>query len=169
MSFIDFSKIEDTDDFGQLSPGTYKVIVESSEYKQTKSGTGHYMAVTFACQDPHVSGRKVWENFNLQNASVQAQKIGQGQFKRFCAAIGITGALKSPDDFNRQAQGKLLWLELTTYKDDRDQTRTKVMKYISKQEAQGLQTGQNGTAPAPQRPATSGSPTLDEIPFSRME
>ena len=159
MVFFDPSKIEDTDDFGQLQPGTYKVIVESSEYKATKAGTGHYMAVTFACQDPAVAGRKVWENFNIQNASEKAQKIGLGQFKRFCAAIGITGALKSADDFNRQAQGKLLWLELTTYKDDRDQTRTKVLKYISKQEAAA-------SPPAPQRPATSGSPTLDEIPFA---
>ncbi len=160
MVFIDFSKIEDTDDFGQIPPGTYKVIVEAAEYKATKAGNGHYMAVTFACQDPAVSGRKVWENFNLQNASEKAQKIGLGQFKRFCAAIGITGALKSPDDFNKQALGKLLWLELTTYKDDRDQTRTKVLKYISKQEA---------SASPPSQPAakTASAPTpdLDSIPF----
>lgn len=131
MSFFDPAKIDDTE-FELLPNGTYKVLVDSCAYKPTKLGTGHYMAVTFSCQDPKFMGRKIFGNYNMQNPSEQAQKIGLAQFKKLCTAIGITQALKSPDEFSAKAVNKLLWLDVVGYEDDGGKNRLKIMKYIAK-------------------------------------
>lgn len=160
MSFFDPSQV-DADEFEQLPNGTYKVIIDSTVYKATKAGTGHYMAVTFSVQGAEFQGRKIFENYNIQNASEQAQKIGQAQFKRLCTAIGIVQALKSPDEFSAKAVNKLLFLEVVQYEDDRGQRRLKVLKYVNKQDASPT----GAAKPKAKAPPAATEEDMDSIPF----
>jgi len=89
MAFFKFSK-EDVDEqqgFELLPAAKYIAVITDSEWKETKDGNGHYLALTFEIIGPEFAGRKVFENFNLDNVNDQASKIAARQFRDLCDAI----------------------------------------------------------------------------------
>jgi hypothetical protein len=69
-----------------LPEGEYHCNVFDSDYKPTKNGNGHYVAVTFEVLDGPHSGRRIFSNYNLDNPNPRAAEIGQQQFARLCLA-----------------------------------------------------------------------------------
>lgn len=88
--------IEDRDvapvsmDFDPLPPGKYKAVVTNSEVKPTSSG-GLMLKCEWAILDKDYSRRKVWNQFNIVNASEKAQQIGRGQLSALAKACGKIG------------------------------------------------------------------------------
>ena len=70
-----------------LPEGEYLVNIMDSDYKATKSGTGHYVSVQFEVTDGPHEGRYLWANYNIDSPSAQAQEIGEQQFARLCLAV----------------------------------------------------------------------------------
>lgn len=77
-------------DYDPLPPGRYKAEVVKSEIKITKSG-GQMLACEWNILDPEYTGRKIWSNFNIVNASEKAQQIGRGQLSALSQACGYVG------------------------------------------------------------------------------
>lgn len=78
-------------DYAELPNGIYKLEVEVSEVKETSNGKGTILKVTNVVVEPEdYKGRKLFNNYNLENESAQAQEIGQKQFAALCRAIGVT-------------------------------------------------------------------------------
>ena len=77
-------------DFDPLPAGKYKAQVTNSEVKSTQTG-GLMLKVEWTILDPNYLNRKVWSNFNIQNASEKAQAIGRGQLSSLSKACGKTG------------------------------------------------------------------------------
>jgi hypothetical protein len=73
-------------DRAPLPDGEYDVVINDSDYKQTKNGNGYYVSVEFEVIDGEHAGRKVWANYNLVNPNAQAQEIGEQQFAKLCLA-----------------------------------------------------------------------------------
>ena len=71
-----------------LPAGEYKVVAEASQEKPTKAGDGSYIEVTLVVVEGEHEGRKLWDRMNLNNKSVQAVEIAQGQMKQLCDAAG---------------------------------------------------------------------------------
>lgn len=88
---------EESVSFDVLPPGWYRALVDSIEECETSSGTGKYVKVEMQVTEEPYSGRKLFFNFNMQNESEKAQKIGRGQFKAFAEA-GDVPVLRSVDD-----------------------------------------------------------------------
>lgn len=81
-----------------IAPGNYKVIADSAEIKQTKSGTGEYISVKFKIIGGKCAGMNLWHSFNIKNQSVKAVEIGLQQLKQFVQCSGAPEKLTSPVD-----------------------------------------------------------------------
>lgn len=77
-------------DYSELPNGIYELEVESSDVAATKDGRGTILKTTMVVLRPEdFAKRKLFNNYNLENASAQAQEIGQKQFAALCRAIGV--------------------------------------------------------------------------------
>ena len=77
---FDVSEVEVSDrgDFEVIPDGTEVVMkATEAELKKTKNGDGAYIAATFEVVKGEHANRKIWVNFNIQNPSDKAEKIGR--------------------------------------------------------------------------------------------
>lgn len=68
--------------------GDYIVAIVESEMKDTKAGTGKYIAFTMQLLEGSYKGRKLWINCNVKNPNPKAEQIGQGELSAICRACG---------------------------------------------------------------------------------
>jgi len=89
---------EQRGDYEELPNGVYQMEVEASEVTTPKSGSGTILKTTNSVVAPEeFKGRKLFNNYNLENSSPQAQEIGQRQFASLCRAIGVQSVEDSED------------------------------------------------------------------------
>lgn len=91
MAFFRFTKeeIDNQQGFDLLPNGKYVAVVMDYDWKETKDKTGHYLALTFEIIGPECVGRKVFENFNLDNTNEVAARIAGRAFRDLCDAVGM--------------------------------------------------------------------------------
>jgi hypothetical protein len=95
FSFSDFLKQADEVILkSELTDGWHKVKIESSEVKQTKSGTGAYLALRLRTDDNNL----IYCNINLINPNQQAVQIGLGLLKALKLATAVVSS-DSPQVF----------------------------------------------------------------------
>ena len=76
------------DDFSPLPPGDYPVIVEDSEFRDTKAGDGKYLFLQLMVIDGQGKNRKLFDRLNLDNPNAQAVEISKKQLASLCRAMG---------------------------------------------------------------------------------
>jgi hypothetical protein len=76
-------------DFAPLPAGPYEAEITSAEVKDASTGSGSYLKLELTVIGPTHTGRKVWANITLRNASAQAESIGQAQLSSLCRAVGV--------------------------------------------------------------------------------
>jgi len=86
---FDATNVLPADDFSPLPAGDYLAIAIDSEIKQTKSGTGAYLSITFQVADGQYINRLIWGTITLSNANPKAVEIGQRQLSALCHAVGV--------------------------------------------------------------------------------
>jgi hypothetical protein len=126
MPIIDFDAVEPTDfaprTFEALPFGDYTAMITDTVLKDTKSGTGQYIALTMEIIDGSYSGRKIWDNLNVKNANPTAEKIAQASLTRYFQSCG--------QDLERGADTTALYnipFKLTLGIDRNDPTRNTVL------------------------------------------
>lgn len=95
--FLDVSEVKPQTMAG-VPAGKYSAAVIEAEVKDTKNGTGQYVATTFRITQGEMEGRKVFHNFNIKNQNPDAQRIGLEQIKILCDNAGHSGKLNSVTD-----------------------------------------------------------------------
>jgi len=75
--------------FDPLPAGWYSTTIQGAELKNTKSGSGQYIAIKYAITGPTHQGRVVFGNFNIKNANPTAESIGRQQIGELMRAIGV--------------------------------------------------------------------------------
>lgn len=75
--------------FDPLPTGWYSVSIKGAELKNTKDGTGNYIAVRYDVSGPTHAGRVVWGNINIRNKSEKASEIGRQHLGELMRAIGL--------------------------------------------------------------------------------
>jgi hypothetical protein len=76
--------------FEPLPAGWYTCVVNGAEIKNTKAGTGQYIAVRYDITGPTHQGRVVFGNLNIKNPNPKAEEIGRQQLGELMRAIGLT-------------------------------------------------------------------------------
>lgn len=115
-------------DFDALPKGKYDAIVSDSSVKNTKGGTGKYLALEFTIFDEYYAGRKVWTNLNIKNDSEKAQQIGLGMLSSLCKACGKTGIV----DDSSQLHDIPISIKLDIEPDQNGKDRNKVTAFFPK-------------------------------------
>ena len=86
---FDASKVDPQDSFSALPAGTYVAVIESTEVKGTKTGSGQYIKAKYRIIDGQHKNRVIFGNINVVNANKQAEEIGQRQLSSLCHAVGV--------------------------------------------------------------------------------
>lgn len=101
-------EVSERGDFEVMPEGEYVLKATDAELKDTKKGDGNYLSVTFEVVKGQHTGRKVWQNFNLNNPSEKAQSIGREQVAGWARAVGKPNAKDSDDLLERSFSCKLI-------------------------------------------------------------
>lgn len=130
-----------------LPAGHYQAVIAGAELKNTKSGTGQYIAVRYDITGPTHQGRVVYGNINIKNANPEAERIGREQLGELMRAIGLS-RVKDTD----QLIGGNLEIKLSIKKDP---------EYGDRNEVKGFKS-LNGALPNPQGSMLSAHVALGE-------
>lgn len=85
---FDASAVEPSAPREIIPPGEYKAYIVGSEMKQTRAGTGEYLALDFAIIEGEYEHRHLWVNLNLINPNAQAVEIAERDLSAICRAVG---------------------------------------------------------------------------------
>lgn len=115
-------------EYSNLPNGVYELEIEASEIKPTKNGTGQILNTTLSVLRPaEFSGRKLFQSYNLVNASPVAQEIGLKQFASLCRSIGETN-IEDSDELHFKAFVASIGLGKPS-KDGKHPARAELKKY----------------------------------------
>ena len=118
--------------YDPLPPGWYDTTIAAAEVKATKDSTGQYIKVKYQITGPTHSGRVVFGNINVRNASQKAEEIGRQQLGEIMRALNIP-RLTDTD----QLIGGMLSIKLDV--------RAATEQYAAQNEVRGFRAG-NGMA-----------------------
>lgn len=144
-------EVSERGDYEVMPKGEYTLKGLEAEEKETSKGDGSYIAAMFEVIKPsEYAGRKVWQNFNINNPSDKAQKIGREQVVGWARAAGKPNA-KDTDELLERPFPCKLDIEKGTggYSD-----KNKISSFL-------LPEGGVGKPSAP-TPAASGTTTKEE-------
>jgi hypothetical protein len=155
MAFLDQEFNADdfvtSSNFDPLPEGWYNVAIAGAEVKNTKAGTGQYIAIKYTVTGPTHQGRVVFGNLNIKNPNPRAEEIGREQLGAMMRAIGLS-KIKDTD----QLIGGNLSIKLSIQRDPTygESNDVKAFKAIS-----------GATLPAPSStPQTSPAPGPSATP-----
>ena len=159
MATLNFNAAQVPTDFGTqdcVPAGWYNVMVDETEMKPTKDGSGAYLQVRFTVLDGQYVNRKIFTRMNLQNSNPTAQEIAYKQLSALCHAVNV---LQLQDSV--QLHGLPLKVKVKVRKDSTGQyeDQNEVTAYKNINEHVDMQ-----AAPAAQ--AGFGAPTLGATPFT---
>lgn len=96
MAQINFDARNVAPDEGRAGPiptDWYNMALVESEYGPTEKSSAEAPAMkitaVFQVVDGQYKGRKIYHNFNMQNPSEKAEKIGRAQFSALCHAVNV--------------------------------------------------------------------------------
>lgn len=125
-------KAEERPGFEPVPSGWYRLLIDSAETKATKKGTGKFIKMVFSGIDGKAKNRKFFHNFNIQNQSETAQRIGKSEFKKLLTAIGVTTGLSSEEDMKLKVTNKTCYVLLGTKKRDDGETENSCKDFADK-------------------------------------
>jgi hypothetical protein len=72
-----------------LPAGDYRAMATDSQMRQTKTGSGAFLEITWDILEGEHKGRKAWSRLNLQNPNAKAVEIAQRELSSICRAAGV--------------------------------------------------------------------------------
>lgn len=86
---FDANTVNPQETFEPIPAGWYNAMIDETEMKPTKNGTGAYLKVRFSIVGGQFNNRKVYTNLNIRNSNPTAQEIAYRQLSSICHAIGV--------------------------------------------------------------------------------
>jgi hypothetical protein len=134
-------------DYSELPNGIYDLEIIASDVVATKAGTGTILKTTNQVIRPEeYEGRKIFNNYNIENPNIQAQEIGQKQFASLCRAIG-----KPAVDDSEELHGFAFRVKIGLGKPSRDgqyPARAEIKRYFFEDEGDMPDVGIDEDQPA---------------------
>ena len=111
-------------EYSPLPAGWYSATISGAEVKETKAGTGEYIAVKYSITGPTHQGRVIFGNLNIKNPSPKAEEIGRQQLGDLMRAIGLARVTDTD-----QLIGGSLVIKLNVKDDDKYGERNEVKDF----------------------------------------
>jgi len=122
-------------DYSVLPAGWYSATISGAEVKETKAGTGEYIAIKYSITGPTHQGRVIFGNLNIKNPNPKAEEIGRQQLGDIMRAIGLARVTDTD-----QLIGGSLVIKLDVKEDE---------KYGERNEVKGFKAVAGGSMPMP--------------------
>ena len=129
--------------FEPVPAGKYLAAITDSEMKDTKSGSGKYLQLTFQVIEGEYKNRLLWARLNLQNANPTAVKIARAELSAICRAVGVMTPKDSVELHNLPLQ---ITVKLTK-RQDTGEMANEIKGYEKKGVAAGQAQQATGNAP----------------------
>lgn len=94
------NEVEPSAGFEPIPAGKYIAAITKSEMKETKSGGGKYLELTFTVLDGEHRNRLVWARLCLEHPNQETVRIARGQLSAICRAVGVLQPRDSVDLHN---------------------------------------------------------------------
>lgn len=85
------------DDRSPIPIGDYLSHIIKTEFKKTKAGDGHYLAVHEKILEGEYKGRMIFSNLNLDNPNAVAVEIANKTLNSICQACNVQGVENSDE------------------------------------------------------------------------
>jgi len=145
---------EGNSSYDPIPAGWYTTTITDAELRDTKNGTGQYIAIRYDITGPEHQGRVVFGNLNIKNASQKAEEIGRQQLGELMRSIGLARVTDTDELIGGQLQIKVSIRKSEEYG---DQNEVKGFKALA---------GAMAAAPAPtQQAAAPKAPSGDAAPW----
>jgi len=132
LSGFNANNVEPMSDFDPIPAGKYTAIITASEMKDTKSGNGSYLELTFQIIEGEYKNRLLWGRLNLDNPNELTVKIARAQLAAICRSVGVTEPKDSCELHNLP-----LIISVKQKTDDDGEVRNEIKSYSQR-------TGDNG-------------------------
>lgn len=86
---FDANQVEPSAPMEPLPAGKYLAQIVESEMKETKSGTGKFLKLTFQILDGEHKNKKTWAQLNIINPNNQAAEIARRELSAIAHATGV--------------------------------------------------------------------------------
>jgi hypothetical protein len=140
-----------------IAEGWYDAMIVSADVRDTKAGTGQYIAIRFDVTGPTNEGRVIFTNINISNPNPKAVEIGHQQLGRITEIANIA-ELTDTD----QLIGMSMGIKVTVKSDEQYGDRNEIRGYReSKMKPSMVKAG----AAAPPWAAKPPEGLDDDIPF----
>jgi hypothetical protein len=144
LNGFDANEVDPRVAYEALPAGKYTAVITASETKQTKSGGGQYLHLTFEVIEGDHKGRKFFVRLNLVNTNAQAVQIARAELSSICRAAGVM----QPKDSCELHNLPMLVNLRTRKRNDADELENLVTKYERKEAATSQpQQAASGAAP----------------------
>ena len=163
MAQLNFDATQVAPDLGfeTVPAGWYNAMIDESEMKPTKDGSGAYLQARFNIIDGQYANRKIYMRLNLRNTNPVAQEIAYKQLSAIAHAVGVLHVQDSS-----QLHGLPMKIKVKLRKDTtgqyEDSNEISSIKNINEQVDMGSQAGAApagfGGAPAGGMPPGFGAP-----------
>ncbi|PDS97551.1 hypothetical protein CO659_12890 [Rhizobium sp. S9] len=140
-------------DYEELPNGDYQLEIEASDIVPTSTGSGTILKTTIVVIAPEaLKGRKLFNNYNLENANAKTQEIGQRQFASLCRAIGVD-SVEDSEELHFRAFTAKIGLGKPS-KDGKYPARAEIKKYYFPDEGNVPEPAIDANQPQPAAPVT---------------
>ena len=163
MAQLNFDATQVAPDLGfeTVPAGWYNAMIDESEMKPTKDGSGAYLQTRFNIIDGQYANRKIYMRLNLRNTNPVAQEIAYKQLSAIAHAVGVLHVQDSS-----QLHGLPMKIKVKLRKDTsgqyEDSNEISTIKNINEQVDMGSQAaspaGGFGGVPAGGMPPGFGAP-----------
>lgn len=140
-------------DYSVLPAGWYSATIAGAEVKETKAGTGEYIAIKYSITGPTHQGRVIFGNLNIKNPNPKAEEIGRQQLGDIMRAIGLARVTDTD-----QLIGGSLVIKLDVKDDD---------KYGERNEVKGFKAVMGAVSSLPTAAPAAPSSTKAAPPWAK--
>jgi hypothetical protein len=147
-----------------LPEGRYMVKIDTSEWKDAKSGNGQYLQLDMAICQGQYSGRKLISRLNLRNTNQVAAEIAKKEFACILKALGMQQTPQDTQQIHNIPMLVDVVCEPYTASDGTEKMSNKIVGYHNRATAQASHAEPAQTdAPWGARPAAPAA--QDEAPW----
>lgn len=145
LNFLQFnaSEVEPNSGFDPIPEGKYTAVISESEMRDTRAGTGRFLALTFQIIDGDYKGRNLWTNLNIENPNPKAVQIALGELSSICRAVGVP----TPRDSSELHDIPLTVSVKLVRRSDNGELKNEIKGYFALSGATQQHAGNNGSGP----------------------
>lgn len=163
---FDANAIQPDTSFDPIPAGWYNAIIDESEMKPTRDGSGAYLALRFNVIDGQYAGRKVFTRLNLRNQNPVAQDIAQKQLSSICHAVNV---LNVQDSSQLHALPLQIRVKVTNDPTGQYEPSNEISGYKAIGAANGQGAAAPLAAPAYSAPAAPVAPVAPATPVAPVQ